>query len=40
MYLFEGAFQGDLGDDRKSNSTAPFNYRNTLTMKSDEEKQE
>ncbi|KAK8792317.1 hypothetical protein WA171_002569, partial [Blastocystis sp. BT1] len=33
MYLFDGAFQGDLGDDRKSNSTAPFNYRNTLTMK-------
>ncbi|KAK8795906.1 hypothetical protein WA171_003873 [Blastocystis sp. BT1] len=33
MYLFEGAFQGDLGDDRKSNSTAPFNYRNILTMK-------
>ena len=36
MYLLEGAFEGDGGDDRKSNSTAPFNYRNTLTMKSDE----
>ncbi|KAK8792079.1 hypothetical protein WA171_002336 [Blastocystis sp. BT1] len=33
MYLFEGAFYGDWRDDRKSNSTAPFNYRNILTMK-------
>ena len=34
LYLFQGAFQGDGGDDQKANSSAPFNYQNTLTMKS------
>ena len=34
--LSEGAFQGDMGDDRKSLYTAPYNYLNTLIMKSDE----
>ena len=30
-----GALQGDERDDRKTISTSPFNYNNTLTMRSE-----
>ena len=29
------AFDGDKRDDRKTISDAPFNYKNTLTMRSE-----
>ena len=32
--LGQYAFQGDENDNRKSKSTEPFNFQNTLTMKS------
>ena len=34
MILDSHAFQGDDSEDRKTTSTAPFNYKNTLTMRS------
>ena len=33
--LGEFALQGDDGDDRKTISNKPYNYKNTLTMRSD-----
>ena len=30
-----GALEGDAGDDRKTISTKPYNYKNTLTMRSE-----
>ena len=30
-----GAFVGDIGDDRKTISNPPYNYNNTLTMRSE-----
>ena len=29
------ALDGDIGDDRKTISNEPFNYKNTLTMRSE-----
>ena len=29
------ALDGDIGDDRRTISIAPFNYKNTLTMRSE-----
>ena len=29
------ALNGDEGDDRKTISTSPYNYKNTLTMRSE-----
>ena len=31
------AVQGDWGDDRKTISDEPYNYKNTLTMRSEHE---
>ena len=33
--LGDGALNGDGGDDRKTISTKPYNYKNTLTMRSE-----
>ena len=33
--LDESALDGDIGDDRKTISTEPYNYKNTLTMRSE-----
>ena len=33
--LGDFALRGDGGDDRKTISEAPFNYKNTLTMRSE-----
>ena len=35
IQLGYGALQGDYRDDRKTISTSPFNYNNTLTMRSE-----
>ena len=35
IQLDEGAFEGDGDDDRKTISNYPFNYKNTLTMRSE-----
>ena len=32
--LHDSSFLGDYGDDRKLISVAPYNYKNTLIMKS------
>ena len=35
IQLGEKAFDGDYGDDRKTKNTEPYNYKNTLTMRSE-----
>ena len=35
IQLGEWALYGDYRDDRKTISTAPYNYKNTLTMRSE-----
>ena len=35
--LGSGALHGDSDDDRKTISTEPYNYKNTLTMRSESE---
>ena len=35
IQLGEGALQGDGRDNRKTINTKPFNYNNTLTMRSE-----
>ena len=35
IQLDEYAFEGDLRDDRKTISSEPYNYNNTLTMRSE-----
>ena len=35
IQLGEGALQGDGGDDRKTIRNEPYNYKNTLTMRSE-----
>ena len=37
IQLGEKAIDGDYGDDRKTKNTEPYNYNNTLTMRSDTE---
>ena len=34
IQLGDGALNGDDGDDRKRIGTEPFNYKNTMTMRS------
>ena len=36
MYMLEGAFEGDGGDDGKWNSRGGLNYGKSVRMKSDE----
>ena len=36
LYIDNYAFVGDEGDDRKTNTTEPYYYKNTLTMKGNE----
>ena len=35
ILLGDGALNGDGGDDRKTISDKPYNYKNTLTMRSE-----
>ena len=35
IQLGDSALAGDGGDDRKTISTEPYNYKNTLTMRSE-----
>ena len=35
IQLGEGALNGDWRDDRKTISDKPYNYKNTLTMRSE-----
>ena len=35
IQLATGVLRGDFRDDRKTNSTEPYNYKNTLTMRSE-----
>ena len=35
IHLDSSAFYGDDGDDRKTISNEPYNYKNTLTMRSE-----
>ena len=35
IQLDESAFEGDSRDDRKTISNKPYNYKNTMTMRSE-----
>ena len=35
IQLAYGALEGDAGDDRKTIINEPYNYKNTLTMRSE-----
>ena len=38
IQLGDGALRGDNGADRKTISNEPYNYKNTLTMRSENER--